>query len=420
MNRLKKMSFSELTNVMWWILQLQDKSEILFDTLQREMQSRMNAMKDEDLLTFLRCFTENSSEFSVRLLKTVISVITKKITQFELKTLVAIVWSFSRLNLQADEQVAPLFIEVKEQVKPKLPELSEKSCAILLWAYSREESPDQTFLEQLKSVIINMKQPRFDNFDLLLIVQASKVFEGSYLREDKDFMSRTTVMLENLESFIKMELKKMNVHEFMTIVSFYLARNIGTKDLVTLFKNQIVEHIDEFDQVQLALLRASLKANTLDDHAYLIETIEGKMKANNKTEEVKLDEEKLRMMIREKLIAMKKQKDKQKQTAKKLGIKETHTESKQKYFDSSVRAEMGDAVQDKPKVTEKDIMKEKVKTLFKQTPKGDPTPVDPEKKLAEIDKLVDDMEEEMQKPVSKPKINLKDYLKSKKDKDIKN
>lgn len=169
---------------------------------------------------------------------------------------------------------------------------------MLLWSYSKVESPDEMFLEKLKACVVGMKQPKFDNFDLTLIVQACKVFEGSYLAEQKDFMSSTMAMLSHLESFVIREVTKMNIHEFMTVATYYLVRNVGSTKLVNTFKNQIVKHIDEFDRIQLALLRSSLKANTSEDHAFLIQTIEDKIKEINEAEEDDVDEEQLRQVIR--------------------------------------------------------------------------------------------------------------------------
>ena len=105
MNRFGKMSIADLTDILWWVLQQDNKNNVMFEALQKEMQTRVSAMRDTELLMFLGCFTENSTEFSVKLLKAVLKVIDQKLTKFHTKTLVGIVWSFSRLNLQADEQV---------------------------------------------------------------------------------------------------------------------------------------------------------------------------------------------------------------------------------------------------------------------------------------------------------------------------
>lgn len=137
--------------------------------------------------------------------------------KFEEKTQVGIVWSFARLNLQSDEQIEEIFDEIKEEITPKLTKLSEKSLAMLLWSYSKVESPDELFLERIKACITGMSQPFFDHFDLTLIVQACKVFEGSFLIDRKDFMSTTMSMLNNLESHVVKNITNMNVHQFMTV-----------------------------------------------------------------------------------------------------------------------------------------------------------------------------------------------------------
>lgn len=278
LDRFKKMSISELTHLMWWILQQDHKSEALFSALQKEMQSRVYGMQDEELLLFLDCFVENSSEFSSTLLKAVIKAINKRLTKLSMKAKVGVVWSFARLNLQAEEGIEELFVEVKEEVGKDLKGLQEKEVAILMWAYSKVESPDEEFLERLKAVAIGMNQPKFDNFDLTLIIQACKLFEGTFLLESSHFMSTTMSMLSHLESHIIREVENMNIHQFMTISTYLLMNNIGSDKVTNTLKNQIVKHLEEFDRVQLILLRSSLQKNSLQDNVHLIQTIEAKIR----------------------------------------------------------------------------------------------------------------------------------------------
>lgn len=310
-HRFNKMHISDLVDMLWWLLQQEHKNDIVFNRIQDEIKLRMNNMKDQELLLFLRCFTENSSEFSSKLIGSITDVISKKITKYETKTLVGIVWSFSRLNLQADEKIVPIFMDIKNQLISRVPELAEKSLAMMLWSYSREESPDQKWIETLITSIKLKTKPKFDNFDLLLIVQACKIFEGSYLKEDNEFASKSITMLEELETQISREINNMNIHEFMTISSFYILKNIESKALLTIFKNKVVKHMEEFSDVQLSLLICAFSSNTLDDHSYIIETLKAnleKMKTDKET--VEIDQEKLRQLIRQKLIEMKEKQEK--------------------------------------------------------------------------------------------------------------
>jgi hypothetical protein len=87
----------------------------------------------------------------VRLLKSVVNSIKNKITKFQLKTIVGIVWNFSRLNLQGEEEIDLLFAEIKDIISQNFANLSEKSVSMLLWSYSKVENPDQEFLEKLKA-----------------------------------------------------------------------------------------------------------------------------------------------------------------------------------------------------------------------------------------------------------------------------
>ena len=67
LKRLNKMNISNLVDMLWWSLEQETKGDIVFKALQKEIQKRVHSMRDEDLLRFLQCFTENSTDFSVKL-----------------------------------------------------------------------------------------------------------------------------------------------------------------------------------------------------------------------------------------------------------------------------------------------------------------------------------------------------------------
>lgn len=53
MNRFGKMSIADLTDILWWVLQQDNKNNVMFEALQKEMQTRVSAMRDTELLMFL-------------------------------------------------------------------------------------------------------------------------------------------------------------------------------------------------------------------------------------------------------------------------------------------------------------------------------------------------------------------------------
>ena len=409
LKRLNKMNISNLVDMLWWSLEQETKGDIVFKALQKEIQKRVHSMRDEDLLRFLQCFTENSTDFSVKLLKSVVNSISKKLTKFQLKTQVGIIWSFGRLNLQSDEEIERLFMEIKEIISKQMTELSEKSIAMLMWSYSKEESPDQMFLEKLKACVSGMKQPKFDNFDLTLIVQSCNVFEGSFLKEDVDFMSSTMNMMGHLEHYVIKEVKNLNIHQFMTIAVFYLRKNIGSSKLLNVLKNSIVAHMEEFDRIQLTLLRAALQNNTLGEHDHLISTLEAKIEEINSKETAEIDEEKLRMMIREKLIKLKEQQDKSSQIKQKLGIdKEPIRSEKQNNTGRNPHESADDQPQQEYEeaLDEKVILKNKFKNILKTHKKPE---------VVESKPVVKESNKSGEQVQGKPKSRLlKDYLKNKK------
>lgn len=61
-----------------------------------------------------------------------------------------------------------------------------------------------------------------DNFDLLLIVQAISHIERSALSQDQVFMRDFYQLATTAETFVVKNFDKLNIHEFTTILLFYL------------------------------------------------------------------------------------------------------------------------------------------------------------------------------------------------------
>jgi hypothetical protein len=222
-------------------------------------------------------------------------------------------------------------------------------------------------------------------------------------------MSSTMNMMSHLEYFIIREVNKMNIHQFMTVSVFYLRKNVGTSKLVNVLKNAIVKHIEEFDRIQLTLLRAALQANTLEDNAPLIKTLEERIDYINEEETASVDEEQLRMLIRKKLMKIKEDTEKKKETNRKLGIdkRDDRATSDSKYFEvkSSVEEPVKEAAEDEGFIDEKAILKNKLMSKITgnvvEEKKDEPTP-----KRKEV-------EAKNEMPNMKKPTLLKDYLKSK-------
>jgi hypothetical protein len=222
-------------------------------------------------------------------------------------------------------------------------------------------------------------------------------------------MSSTMNMMSHLEYFIIREVNKMNIHQFMTVSVFYLRKNVGTSKLVNVLKNAIVKHIEEFDRIQLTLLRAALQANTLEDNTPLIKTLEERIDYINEEETASVDEEQLRMLIRKKLMKIKEDTEKKKETNRKLGIdkRDDRATSDSKYFEvkSSVEIPVKEAAEDEGFIDEKAILKSKLMSKITghvvEEKKDEPTP---KRKEVEAKNEVPNMK--------KPTL-LKDYLKSK-------
>jgi hypothetical protein len=72
--------------------------------------------------------------------------------------------------------------------------------------------------------MITYESARFelDNFDLLLLVQAIGHLERSDYGEDPIFMNDFYQLATTAETFVIKNFDRLNIHEFTTIVLFYL------------------------------------------------------------------------------------------------------------------------------------------------------------------------------------------------------
>lgn len=61
-----------------------------------------------------------------------------------------------------------------------------------------------------------------DNFDLLLVVQAILHLERSALGSDLLYMNDFYQLATTAETFVVKNFEKLNIHEFTTIILFYL------------------------------------------------------------------------------------------------------------------------------------------------------------------------------------------------------
>ena len=73
-------------------------------------------------------------------------------------------------------------------------------------------------------------------------------------------------LLQKLAKVVEYNIDKMNINEFVTIITHFLESNVGSDEQINIFKNKIVAHFDEFNKFELALLGSALKSNTLLNH----------------------------------------------------------------------------------------------------------------------------------------------------------
>ena len=101
-------------------------------------------------------------------------VIVEKKDKFELKTLVNVIWTLGKLDVDQGV-INDILIEMRdyERLRDNLGGLMQKSQCILMWTYTKSERFfSKEFLLKLCKAMLEYKGPRFelDNFDVLLII----------------------------------------------------------------------------------------------------------------------------------------------------------------------------------------------------------------------------------------------------------
>lgn len=144
----------------------------------------------------------------------------------------------------------------------------QKSQCILLWAFSKDpELADRDYLTSLCKAMLNYEGARFelDNFDLLLVVQAISHIERSEFGEDPIFMNDFYQLATTAETFVVKNFDRLNIHEFTTIILFYLRGGQAgehdtalSKALLDKTLEKVEDAVTEFNELQLTLLLRSI------------------------------------------------------------------------------------------------------------------------------------------------------------------
>ncbi len=106
--------------------------------------------------------------------------------------------------------------------------------------------------------------PKFelDNFDLLLIVQAISHLERSEFGSDPVYMQEFHQLAATAETFVVKNFASLNIHEFTTIMLFYLRGEQHdlalSKQLLEKMLSKLTLATDQFNEFQLSLFLKSL------------------------------------------------------------------------------------------------------------------------------------------------------------------
>ncbi len=192
---MKTMLLSDLINLLWTAQEIGRGSPYFYDKLESEITLRIKGIKDEDFQTLIECFSEGEcqSKFSEKFMSIILDVVKDKKERFQMKTIVHMIWALARLDFTS-ERVMDLLIDLREypRLNSQMDQLYQKSQAILLWTYSRDERIcTKEFILKVVKALCVYQGPKFDleNFDLLLIIQSIMHLERGFLKDDIEFMN---------------------------------------------------------------------------------------------------------------------------------------------------------------------------------------------------------------------------------------
>ena len=76
------------------------RKSLYFDGVMKQIKLKLSAMRDADLMLLLQCFTERNELFDQNMVAALMDVIKGKVHQYKGRSLVDVVWSLTRLDMQ--------------------------------------------------------------------------------------------------------------------------------------------------------------------------------------------------------------------------------------------------------------------------------------------------------------------------------
>lgn len=92
------MTLGDLVNLLWSAQEIGKGSEYFYQKLEDEIMGRIRQIKDEEFQTLIECMADDKSKFSERFMEMMLKVIREKKDMFSLKSLVHVIWSFSKID----------------------------------------------------------------------------------------------------------------------------------------------------------------------------------------------------------------------------------------------------------------------------------------------------------------------------------
>mmetsp|Transcript_15020 Transcript_15020/g.25531 ORF Transcript_15020/g.25531 Transcript_15020/m.25531 type:complete len:412 (-) Transcript_15020:1057-2292(-) len=108
--KMKEMEMDDLINLLWSALELNRGSPLFFEEIEKMIMRKVLKVTDEDLEQLISCLIRDDNPlsnqgFSKKFLAIILKAINERRDRFQIKTLVSIIWSLSKIDFELSDEV---------------------------------------------------------------------------------------------------------------------------------------------------------------------------------------------------------------------------------------------------------------------------------------------------------------------------
>lgn len=112
--RVEELKVTELMNLYWSLLQLNQGSVALRESLEKRLAANLKKASDRDFKLLFQCFLEvDDSQFAHKFLTQLIDALDQRLEHLELSTIIDIVWVLQKVDFHAQNS-HPLLLKIRD------------------------------------------------------------------------------------------------------------------------------------------------------------------------------------------------------------------------------------------------------------------------------------------------------------------